>query len=46
MKVMILTKLSEAPENMVPPSEEAIVAMYSYIDALIAAGILRDQVYG
>ena len=46
MKVMILTKLSEAPENMVPPSEEAIVAMHNYNEALIAAGILKDHVYG
>jgi hypothetical protein len=46
MKVMILTKLSEAPENMVPPSEEAILAMHNYNEALIAAGILKDQVYG
>ena len=46
MKVMILTKLSEAPENMVPPSQEAILAMHNYNEALIAAGILKDQVYG
>jgi hypothetical protein len=46
MKVMILTKLPEAPENMVPPSEEAIQAMHNYNEALIAAGILKDQVYG
>jgi hypothetical protein len=46
MKVMILTKMSEAAENMVPPSEEAIVAMHNYNEALIAAGILKDQVYG
>ena len=46
MKVMILTKLSEAPENMVPPSEEAIVAMHNYNEALIAAGILKEQILG
>jgi PhnB protein len=46
MKVMMLTKLSEAPENRVPPSEEAILAMHNYNEALIAAGILKDQVYG
>jgi len=46
MKVMILTKLSEAPENMVPPSEEAMLAMHNCSEALIAAGILKDQVYG
>jgi hypothetical protein len=46
MKVMILTKLSEAAENMVPPTEEAILAMHKYNEALIAAGILKDQAYG
>ena len=46
MKVMILTKLSEAPDDMVPPSQEAILAMHNYNEALIAAGILKDQVYG
>ena len=46
MKVMILTKMTEAAENMVPPSEEAILAMHNYNEALIAAGILKDQVYG
>ena len=46
MKVMMLTKLSEAPEKMVPPSEEAIVAMHNYNEALIAAGILKEQAYG
>ena len=46
MKVMILTKMSEAAENMVPPSEEAILAMHNYNEALIAAGILKDQILG
>ena len=46
MKVMMLMKMAEAAENLVPPSEEAIVAMHNYNEALIAAGILKDQVYG
>ena len=46
MKVMILMKMSEAAENMVPPSEEAIVAMHNFNEALIAAGILQEQAYG
>ncbi|HET7924463.1 MAG TPA: YciI family protein [Rhodanobacteraceae bacterium] len=46
MKVMMLTKMKEAAENMAPPSEEAILAMHNYNEALIAAGILKDQVYG
>jgi len=46
MKVMMLTKISEAAENRVPPSPEAINAMHHYNEALIAAGILKDQVYG
>ena len=46
MKVMILMKVTEATENMVPPSEEAILAMHNYNEALIAAGILKDQIHG
>ena len=46
MKVMMLTKLSEDPARMVPPSQEAINAMHEYNEALIVAGILKDQVYG
>jgi len=46
MKVMTLMRMKEASENMVPPSEEAILAMHNYNEALIAAGILKDQVYG
>src|SRR5215475_1604051 len=46
MKVMILTKIKESSENMAPPSEEAILAMHNYNEALIAAGILKQDVYG
>ena len=46
MKVMILTKMTESAEKMVPPTPEAINAMHEYNAALIAAGILKDQMYG
>jgi len=46
MKVMMLMKMSESPENMAPPSQEAINAMHHYNEALIAAGVLKDQVLG
>ena len=46
MKLMILTKMAEGALSGGPPSEEAILAMHNYNEALIAAGILKDQVYG
>jgi hypothetical protein len=46
MKVMMLMKTTEAAENMVPPSDEAILAMHNYNGALTAAGILKDQILG
>jgi hypothetical protein len=46
MKVMMLMKMSEAAENMVPPTQGAINAMHAFNEALIAAGVLKDQVYG
>lgn len=46
MKVMMLMKAPESAENGVPPSEEAILAMHHYNEALMAAGILKDQVLG
>jgi hypothetical protein len=46
MKVLMLMKGTEATENGVSPSEEAIVAMHNYNEALIAAGILKDQILG
>jgi len=46
MKVMMLMKAAEIAENMSPPSEEAILAMHKYNEALEAAGILKDQVLG
>ena len=46
MKVMMLMKATETTENMVPPSEEAILAMHNYNESLMAAGILKDQILG
>jgi hypothetical protein len=46
MKVMMLMKAPESAENGVPPSEEAILAMHNYNEALTAAGILKDQILG
>ena len=46
MKVMMLTKLSEDPAKMAPPTQEAINAMHAYNEALIAAGILQEHSYG
>jgi hypothetical protein len=39
-------KAPEATENMGPASEEAILAMHNYNEALMAAGILKDQILG
>ncbi|HMN43660.1 MAG TPA: YciI family protein [Povalibacter sp.] len=46
MKVMLLTKMTENAEKLAPPTPEAINAMHEYNEALIAAGILKDQIYG
>lgn len=46
MKLMILTKIAEGAQGAAPPSPEALQAMHDYNEALIAAGILKDQVYG
>jgi len=46
MKVMMLSKMKEGALDMAAPSQEAILAMHNYNEALIAAGILKDQVYG
>jgi hypothetical protein len=46
MKVMMLMKATEASENSAPPSEEAILAMHNYNEALTAAGVLKDQILG
>lgn len=46
MKVMMLMKMAESPENLAPPSDEAIRAMHNFNEALAAAGVLKDQVLG
>lgn len=46
MKVMVFMKATESTENAVPPSAEALQAMHDYNEALIAAGILKDQILG
>lgn len=46
MKVMMLIKGTEGTEAGVPPSQEAINAMHNFNEALIAAGILKNQILG
>ncbi|HKE93897.1 MAG TPA: YciI family protein, partial [Povalibacter sp.] len=46
MKVMVFMKATEQTENAVPPTPEALQAMHDYNEALVAAGILKDQVLG
>ena len=46
MKVMVFMKATEDTENPVPPTPEALQAMHDYNEALIAAGILKDQILG
>lgn len=46
MKVMVFMKATEGTENSVPPDVKAMEAMDKYTDALVAAGILKDNVRG
>jgi hypothetical protein len=46
MKVMVFMKATEATEHAVPPTPEALQAMHDYNEALVAAGILKDQILG
>jgi hypothetical protein len=46
MKVMVFAKATEATESGVPPTPEAMKEMDRYTQALIAAGILKDMVFG
>lgn len=46
MKVMVLAKATQDTENEVPPDPKMINAMHEYNEALIAAGILKDQILG
>jgi PhnB protein len=46
MKVMIFMKATESSEAGASPSPEALLAMHNYNEALVAAGILKDQILG
>ena len=46
MKVMMFVKATEGTEAGAPPDPEALLAMHNYNEALIAAGILKDQILG
>lgn len=46
MKVMVFVKATEGSESAVPPTPEAMAAMDSYMQALVAAGILKDNMRG
>ena len=46
MKVMVFVKATKDTEDEVPPDPKAIELMHNYNEALIAAGILKDQILG
>jgi hypothetical protein len=46
MKVMIFGKATKETEDGVPPDPQAMEAMGKYTEALIAAGILDEKVFG
>ena len=46
MKVMIFGKATKDTEAGVPPDAEAMEAMGKYTEALIAAGIIKEMVFG
>ena len=46
MKVMVLGKATKDTEAGVPPTPAEMEAMSKYFEALIAAGIIKDHVYG
>ena len=46
MKVMVFGKATKDTEAGVPPDPKAMEAMGKYTEALIAAGILKDMVFG
>ena len=46
MKVMVFVKATRASEDGTPPDPKALAAMGKYNEALIAAGILKDQIMG
>ena len=46
MKVMVFVKATKDTEDGVPPGPEAMEAMGKYTEALIAAGIIKEQIFG
>jgi hypothetical protein len=46
MKVMVFVKATQDSENGVPPTPEAMAAMGAYTEALIAAGIIKEPIFG
>jgi len=46
MKVMVFVKATQASEDGAPPDPKAMAAMGKYNEALIAAGILKDNIMG
>lgn len=46
MKVMILGKATKDTEAEVPPDPKAMEAMGKYTEALIAAGIMKEGIFG
>jgi hypothetical protein len=46
MKVMVFVKATADSEASAPPSPEMMQAMHKYNQALIAAGIMKEQILG
>jgi hypothetical protein len=46
VKVMVFVKATQDSEVEAPPTQELLNAMHQYNEALIAAGILKDQILG
>jgi hypothetical protein len=46
MKVMVFVKATTQSENGLPANPEMMEAMRKYNEALVAAGILKDQILG
>lgn len=46
MKVMVFIKATQDTEAGVPPTAEAMEAMGRYNEALMAAGIVKDGIFG
>jgi hypothetical protein len=46
VKVMVFVKATPDSEAEAPPTQELLNAMHQYNEALVAAGILKDQILG